>query len=160
LAISKKYGCAEGTIRRRAKIGHWERDPEGVKRTLVKTSLATTIEVKPETTHETTHETTNSKATNENVETAPIIRNATIEEAAQQDIADMNLALSNARRGLKIVNILLKETPDDYRDAKGLLEANKVGYESIRRLRGLDEVKTGVSFDEEILGIGEDIALD
>lgn len=124
-AIASEFDCSEGAIRKKAKKEGWIRNPTKAKREQVKAKLAQGTQ----------------KCTQDDVRTK-------INNAINEDVIDMNLGLANARAVLMKCAARIPEL-DDVRDLKAVSEANKLNVELIRRIRGLDDEKTG-SYEDDL----------
>jgi len=113
--IGAKYGITEGAIRKRAKRDGWLRDPEGVKRQMVRAALTC--------------------GTRAGTQYATDI----IAEEAEQDVEDMRAGLGVARRCIRKLAEMV-ELAIEPKDIKVIAEANRIAVETIRRIRGLDDV--------------------
>lgn len=124
-AIAEKYGITEGAIRKRAKAKGWLRDPGATKRAIVNAHFASTTKVgTQESTQSGTHAGTQSVL-------------ATIEDAAQQDILDMERALRINRHCLLNLEVAAEKSHDP-KEIKIIVEATGAAVASIRKIRGLD----------------------
>ncbi len=114
-AMAAKYGVSEGAVRARAKKHGWSRDPAATKRQIVRCAMAGIT----------------NGITNE------VIRK-TIEQAAADDVADME-------RGLRISRQCLKNLEDaamtavEPKEIKIIVDATAAAIDSIRRIRSLDD---------------------
>ena len=115
--IAAEHNITEGGIRNRAKKFGWLRDPEGAKGELVKAGVTAG---------------TTQDASQENA--GDIIR-----QEAAQDIVDMNKGLDVARQCLTALLDAAKAATCP-KEIKVIVEANKMAIETIRRIRGLDDV--------------------
>lgn len=118
--IGTKHGTSESAIRRRAKKQGWTKGAAKAKRERVKAQMAGASET-------------------------DIVQG--LETATNEDIADMELGLSNARKALGVVGSqldLMSDNPKlaDTGDLKRLTETNKINVEVIRKIRGLDDPDT------------------
>lgn len=118
-AIAKDFGISEGTIRARAKKNGWVRDPEGTKREIVRARMA---------------------GLTKGIANCEVRK--TIENEADQDIADMQDGLAVARGCIRRLMEMV-ESAVDAREVKTIVEANKGAIETIRKIRGLDEMPAG-----------------
>lgn len=123
--IASSHGISESYVRGQAKKRNWVRDAEATKRDLVRSAMAGVVTTE-----------------------------------AEEDVRDMRKGLVCARAALDIVaetlgshgQIVQYETPTgeektkinkvDARDLKTLSECIKINIETIRRIRGLDEVSS------------------
>lgn len=110
--IAEKYGCSESGLRKKAKQEGWMRDPAGKKAALVREKLV--------------------------VGDTRGAANEIFRQAIEQDVADMNLGLENARKVLHKVSKMIPLS-EDGRELKTLSEAVKINIELIRKIRGLDD---------------------
>ncbi|RXJ70771.1 hypothetical protein CS022_22340 [Veronia nyctiphanis] len=127
--IAKTYGISEAAIRRQAKKHGWVRDNGQVKRERVRAHFAGIA--LPE------------------VEDQPEAVVEAIEQAASDDIRDMDIGLDNARLALGLVNKTLRDLRAneqacrllmaDAKNLKLLTETNRLNIDTIRKIRGLDE---------------------
>ena len=137
-AIGREYDVAEGTIRAKAKRAGWIRNPKSVKAKKVKEQMggkakAKTVNDKMAVFHE-PHQVAVSL---ENVDQL-------VEAAVNQDVKDMNLGLENARKALHKAGLmidLLDDSEGDPRFLKTLADVTKLSVDTIRKIRGLDEVE-------------------
>lgn len=113
-AIAEEYGTVEGTIRSRAKKHGWARNPEAIKRGMVKAAMSGV--------------------------TQGVTQNAMreIEDAAAQDVADMQAALAVARACVQRLRGMAEKS-EDPKEVKVIAEANNIATGTIRRIRGLDD---------------------
>lgn len=119
--IGAKHGTSESAIRRRVKKQGWTKGAAEAKRERVKAHFAGASD------------TDITKGLN---------------TATTDDVADMELGLSNARKALGVVGSqldLMGENPKlaDSGDLKRLTETNKINVEVIRKIRGLDDPDDG-----------------
>lgn len=119
LQLAKKYGVSEGTIRVRVKKYGWVRTPLPLKRALVEQKL---IGI--------TNGNTNVVATRK-----------AIEDSADAAAEDMTRGLEVARACVARLGEMVPLC-DNPRDVKVVAEANKIAVETIRRIRGLDDVQS------------------
>ena len=122
--IAQEFGVPESTIRHRAKKLTWIQDAAGTKRSMVSRMMAGVAQDVAQNT----------------------MRN--IEDAAAQDVADMQLGLVGARKALT-VSVAALDTVTEPRDIKVLSECIKLNVETIRTIRELD--------NKPAAGIGEGI---
>lgn len=120
--IAQEHSISEATIRKRAKKEGWLRDPEGVKRELVRAAMSGSG---------------TQKGTQSGTQTDEEVRKA-IETEAGQDIDDMHNGLVAARQCIQKLRLMI-EKANDPRDVKIIAEANRIAIEIIRRIRGLDD---------------------
>jgi hypothetical protein len=132
--IADEHNISEGTIRKRAKKEGWLRDPEGVKRELVRAAMSGAG---------------TQKGTQSGTQTDEEVRKA-INTEAEQDIADMRDGLEVARRSIWKLKTLV-EKAESPKDVKVIVEANKIAVETIRKIRGLDDQPTGETPVDEML---------
>ncbi len=135
-AIASEFDCNEASIRKKAKKEGWIRNPTKAKREQVKARLAQCTQEGTQT------------GTRKEVRTR-------INEAVCQDVTDMNLVLSNARGALTNVSIALPDLMD-MRELKNAMDINKNAMETIRRIRGLDDEKTG-SYEDDLEALAADL---
>lgn len=112
--IAGEHGLTEGAIRKRAKRGGWLRDPQGTKRELVRAALSG------------------------GTQTGTRYAQQTIEQEAEQDVADMRAGLVLARRCIERLSGMVNAA-SDAKEIKVIAEANRIAVETIRRIRGLDD---------------------
>lgn len=113
-SLAGEYGITEGAIRARAKKHGWVRNPGEAKREIVAAHMAGVT----------------------NGITNDVVRN--IEDAAREDVADMERGLRINRRCL--INLeLASGTATDPKEIKTIVDASSAAIESIRRIRGLDK---------------------
>lgn len=127
--LGDRFGVSEASIRRRAKKYGWVKDGSKVKRERVKAYFT-------------------GQPAPEHVDQPQAVIEA-IEDAANDDIRDMDLGLDNARLALQMVNKTLRALKQDEQacrllmlDAKNLkqlTETNRLNIDTIRRIRGLDD---------------------
>lgn len=117
-AISAKHRVPESTIRSRAKVKGWARDPEGVMRSMVAAKVSGLDELK-------------------NKDPKIGAREA-IKRAADAAGEDMLLAVGNARIALRKVMDLMSDQQVFARDLSILVDTNSKAMETIRRILGLD----------------------
>ncbi|MDR1349629.1 MAG: hypothetical protein LBJ59_02390 [Zoogloeaceae bacterium] len=130
-SIANEYGISEGAIRKRAKKEGWSRDPEQTKRQMVRTAM--------------------SGGTNGGTNIA--LR--TIEDAAAEDIADMQRSLRINR--LCLVNLeAAAEVTIAPREIKVIVEATAAAVASIRVIRGLDDGATATPVDKDIADLTDE----
>lgn len=116
-SIADEHGVSEGAIRARAKKHGWTRSAAKTKRELVSNAMA---------------------GITNNV-TSVNVRNL-INVEVEQDVQDMQDCLSVARACVKRLYGMV-DVSDEPRDIKIIVEANKAAMETIRRIRGLDDVQ-------------------
>ena len=114
-ALAKEFDLPETTLRRLIKTRGWVQDATGRKRSIVADHFAGSA---------------GGLANGE-------LRQSQ-EDAAREDIADMQAGLDVARACIRKLGAMIDEA-DDPRDIKIIVEANKGAIETIRRIRGLDE---------------------
>lgn len=132
-AIADKYGITEGAIRKRAKQKGWLRDPGATKRAIVNAHFASTSEASDKAgTQQGTQSGTQSGT---HASTQSVL--STIEDAAQQDIADMERAVRINRHCLLNLE-MAAEKASDPKEIKIIVEATGAAVASIRKIRGLD----------------------
>jgi uncharacterized protein YjcR len=117
--IAAEYGTASSTIKSRAKKHGWIQDASGTKRRIVADRMAGIA-----------HQ---------------VAQNAMceIESAATHDVEDMLQGLGVARVCLRRLTAIAEQS-EDAKEIKTIAEANKIAVETIRRIRGLDDVQDGV----------------
>lgn len=132
-SIADEHGVSEGAIRARAKKNGWIRSAAKTKRELVSNAMA---------------------GITNNV-TSVNVRNL-INVEVEQDVQDMQDCLSVARACVKRLYGMV-DLSDEPRDIKTIVEANKAAMETIRRIRGLDEVQTqtGTSVADAMLELAK-----
>lgn len=132
-AIAGEHGISEGSIRAKAKKNGWIRSAAKTKRDLVSNAMAGI---------------TNGTA-------FVNVRNL-INAEVEQDVQDMQDCLSVARACVKRLYGMVELT-EEARDIKIIVEANKTAMETIRRIRGLDEVQTqtGTSVADAMLELAK-----
>lgn len=108
------YGISETAIRKKARSGGWVRNPASAKAKRVAEKLATDIK------------------------NAEGVAKTIIDDAVDQDVADMMLGLDVAREILRKVQERVRLEPDD-RGLKVLSETLRLNIDTIRKIRGLDE---------------------
>lgn len=115
--IADDHGISDTAVRKKAKASGWMRDPTGAKRERVKAIMA-----------------------GHGSEKGSQFAAQTIEEEAGRDASDMTSGLEVARA---CIARLCEMVPlcDNPRDVKVVAEANKIAVETIRRIRGLDDVQ-------------------
>lgn len=119
-AIAEKHSVSDTAIRKQAKQKGWSRDPEGTKRQIVKAAMAGG-----------SHESSQ-------------IALRTIEDAAADDIADMQRGLRISR--MCLVNLeTAAQVESEPRAIKVIVEATSAAIDSIRKIRGLDDPAAGNS---------------
>jgi len=116
-AVAQKHGVPESSLRREAKRRGWTRASSEVRRQEVALALD--------------GERMANNLANQKVEEV-------LNEAMNQDVADMNRGLAVAR---KVLEKLLKvvDQVEDPRDFKVVIEANRAAVETIRKIRSLDQ---------------------
>lgn len=124
-AIATKHGIPEPTLRREAKKLGWVKGLSSTKRAMVQDAMSGADLTKSLTNDE--------------------VRQNQLSEA-QQDVADMNCGLSVARA---CMTALLAMVPiaDSPRDIKSIVEANKGAVDTVRKIRGLDDLPADQSGD-------------
>lgn len=117
-AIATKHGIPEPTLRREAKKLGWVKGLSSTKRVMVQDAMSGADLTKT--------------LTNDEVRQNQL-------SAANQDVTDMNSGLAVARACMSslLMMVPLAEGP---RDIKSIVEANKGAVETIRKIRGLDEL--------------------
>lgn len=108
------YGISETAIRKKAKAEGWVRNPASAKAKRVAEKLATDLK------------------------SAEGVAKTIIDDAVDQDVADMMLGLDVAREILGKVQERVRLEPDD-RGLKVLSETLRLNIDTIRKIRGLDE---------------------
>jgi predicted transcriptional regulator len=114
-SIAVEFGITETAIRKRAKRDGWTRDAAGTKREIVRRAMAGS------------HDASQFAA-------------RTIEQAAAEDVADMERGLRIHRHCLMALE-QSAETCTEPREVKVIVEAAGMAIDSIRRIRGLDEAR-------------------
>jgi transposase-like protein len=117
-AIATKHGIPEPTLRREAKKRGWIKGLSSTKRAMVQDAMSGA-------------DLTN-RLTNDEVRQNQL-------SAAQQDVEDMNCGLSVARACMRSL-LAMVASAEGPRDIKTIGEANKVAVETVRKIRGLDEL--------------------
>lgn len=151
-SIASRFGVSEGAIRKKAKQLGWVRDATRSKREKVKAKLANSVSV--------------TKRDESRPLFPPVmdVRDATIDEAVNQDVYDMNLVCSIARTVLGRIKERLDTVPmtatasDDgeemegmtVRELKAISETTKLNMEIIRKVRGLDTEEGDYSPEDEL----------
>ena len=116
-AIADRQGISEGAIRKRAKKNGWMRDPAGSKRQLVDAALSGGAQC---STQESTR-----------------IAQATMQQEAEQDVADMRLSLE-VNRVILAKAKAMAQMVEEPQPLKILAEAVRTATDTIRRIRKLD----------------------
>jgi hypothetical protein len=119
-ALANKYGIPEATLRRYAKRHGWVKGNAEVKRGMVREAMA-------------------GLPLDENLTNAftdDAVRQLRL-DAASQDVADMNLGLTVARRCMATLLAMCSQV-DHPKDVKLIVESNKIAVETIRKVRALD----------------------
>lgn len=119
-AIATKHSIPEPTLRREAKKRGWVKGLSSTKRAMVRDAMSGA-------------DLTNSLTNDE-------VRQNQLTEA-QQDVADMNAGLAVARACIASLMSMVPSA-EGPRDIKGIVDANKGAVETIRKIRGLDEMVT------------------
>jgi len=127
--IAEKYGITEGAIRKKAKAKGWLRDPGATKRAIVNAHFASTGDAAQ------TGGTRDGTQSGTHASTQSVL--ATIEDAAQQDILDMERALRINRHCLLNLEVAAEKSQDP-KEIKIIVEATGAAVASIRKIRGLD----------------------
>jgi len=124
-AIANKHGIPEPTLRREAKKRGWVKGLSSTKRAMVRDAMSGS-------------DLTNSLTSDE-------VRQNQLTEA-QQDVKDMHAGLSVAR---SCIDALMGMIPiaENARDIKSIVDANKGAVETIRKIRGLDELPSDPNED-------------
>lgn len=117
-AIAEKHGIPEPTLRREAKKRGWVKGLSATKRIMVRDAMAGA-----DLTHKLTRVQVERRQT----------------EAAAQDVEDMNNGLNVARLCVAAL-IPMIAASDNPRDIKSIVEANKAAVDTIRKIRGLDDL--------------------
>jgi hypothetical protein len=114
--IALAHGTAESTIRKRATKHGWLRDPSGTKSEMVRSAMAGAQIGAQESAQD-------------------VLR--TIEQAAGEDIADMERGIRISRSCLVSLETA-STTASEPKDIKVIVEATALAIDSIRKIRGLD----------------------
>lgn len=118
--IGDLYGVSEAAIRKKAKQNDWLRDPTGTKREIVKGLIA-------------------GITTGSSPESAQEFAKRTIYEEAENDKQYMGDCLGVAVKAVAKLNAMIDDAAEP-KDIKIIVDANKAAMETIRRIRGLDDV--------------------
>lgn len=124
-AIAAKHGIPEPTLRREAKKRGWVKGLSSTKRAMVQDAM--------------------SGADLTNTLTNDEVRQNQL-SAAQQDVEDMQTGLAVARSCMRSL-LTMAQSAENARDIKTIGEANKVAVDTIRKIRGLDELPTDPADD-------------
>lgn len=124
-AIAAKHGIPEPTLRREAKKRGWVKGLSSTKRAMVRDAMS------------------GSDLTN--ILTFDEVRQNQLTEA-QQDVRDMREGLSVARACIEALKQLVPLS-ENARDIKSIVEANKGAVDTIRKIRGLDDVPSDAGED-------------
>lgn len=119
-AIAEKHGIPEPTLRREAKKRGWVKGLSATKRIMVRDAMAGA-----DLTHNLTRDAVRQNQLS----------------AAEQDIADMNVGLEVSRLCMRALIPMISDA-DSPAKIKQIGEANKVSIDTIRKIRGLDELPT------------------
>lgn len=119
-AIAAKHSIPEPTLRREAKKRGWVKGLSTTKRAMVRDAMAGA-------------DLTNSMTSDD-------VRQNQLTEA-QQDVKDMNDGLSVARSCINALMVMIPMA-ENAREIKSIVEANKGAVETIRKIRGLDDLPT------------------
>ncbi len=117
-AVATKHGIPEPTLRREAKKRGWVKGLSSTKRAMVQDAMSGADLTK--------------NLTNDEVRQNQL-------SAAQQDVADMNTGLAVARACMQALLVMVASA-EGARDIKTIGEANKVAVDTVRKIRGLDEL--------------------
>lgn len=121
-ALADKHGIPEATLRRYVKKNAWVKGSAEVKRGLVREAMAG-IPLGYD-------ELVTNELTNDAVRQLQL-------GAAEQDVADMTLGLTVARRAMgKLLSMV--ELVEHPKDVKLIVESNKLAVDTIRKIRSLD----------------------
>lgn len=125
-ALANKYGIPEPSLRRYAKQHGWVKGSSGIKREMVKEALAgmPLMQTDPHDPRMT------NTLTNDEVRQLRM-------DAAVQDLADMNLGLTVARKCMATL-LAMVDTIEHPKEVKLIVESNKLAVETIRKIRSLD----------------------
>lgn len=125
-ALANKYGIPEASLRRYAKLHGWVKGSSGVKREMVREALAgmPLLQTDPN------DERMTNTLTNDEIRQLRF-------DAAAQDLADMNLGLTVARKCMATL-LLMVDSVEHPKEVKLIVEANKGAVETIRKIRSLD----------------------
>lgn len=116
-SIADRYGITEAAIRYKAKKQGWIRSPEGTKRQIVKSRMSGISD-----------------------EIAQDVKRS-IENAANEDVNDLNTALLIQRKCLQSL-YALSDSVDSPKEIKTIVEATDLAIESIKKIRGLNDPVT------------------
>lgn len=117
-AIATKHGIPEPTLRREAKKRGWVKGLSSTKRMMVRDAMAGADLA--------------NKMTNDEVRQNQLT-------AAEQDVADMNSGLGVARSAIAALASMVPAA-DGPAKIKAIVDANKAAIDTIRKIRGLDEL--------------------
>lgn len=142
--IARKYNVKDSTVRNRASRQKWVREPKSDRAQKVKKLTAQKADQV-------------SEALSIGRASEGVTVESLVEEAVDQDVKDMNLGLSNARKALEKAGNLMEDITVDAmlesgepgtevifagaRELKMLTEITKTSVDIIRKIRGLDEVE-------------------
>ena len=118
--IGEAYSVSEAAIRKKAKQNDWLRDPTGTKREIVKGLIA-------------------GITTGSTQQSAQEYAKRTIYAEADKDAEYMGDCLGVAVKAVGKLNTMIDEASEP-KDIKIIVDANKSAMETIRRIRGLDDV--------------------
>lgn len=124
-AIATKHGIPEPTLRREAKKLGWVKGLSSTKRAMVSDAMAGADLTKT--------------LTNDEVRQNQL-------SAAHQDVADMNCGLAVARACMQSL-LVMAASADSPRDIKSIVDANKAAVDTVRKIRGLDDLPADNSDD-------------
>jgi hypothetical protein len=119
-ALANKYSIPEATLRRHAKKHGWVRGNVDLKRTMVREAMAGFS--------------LDEQVTNDLTITQVRQLRA---DAASQDVADMNMGLTVARKCMAALLVMCDQV-EHPKEVKLIVEANKGAVETIRKIRSLD----------------------
>lgn len=119
-ALANKYGIPEATLRRYSKKHGWVKGNVDLKRTMVREAMAG-FSLDEQVTDNLT------------IEHVRQLRS----DAAAQDVADMNMGLTVARKCMAALLVMVEQV-DHPKEVKLIVEANKGAVETIRKIRSLD----------------------
>lgn len=124
-AIAGKHGIPEPTLRREAKKRGWVKGLASTKRVMVQDAMSGA---------DLTNELTNDEVRQNQL------------SAAQQDVADMQTGLAVARSCMRSL-LAMVDKAEGPRDIKAIGEANKVAVDTVRKIRGLDDLPSDPNED-------------
>ena len=119
--IGSAFGVSEAAIRKKAKQNNWLRDPTGTKREIVKGLIA-------------------GISTGGGSQSAQEYASKSIHIEAEKDTEYMGDCLDVAVKAVRKLHGMI-DSAGEPRDIKIIVEANKSAMETIRRIRGLDDVQ-------------------